>query len=305
LSQELTRFQSADGWEQVKALALDGITSEHSRRSYSKSLDEFRDWCVRSDSRSFSKATVQRYRAHLERAGLAPSSINVKLSAIRKLATEAGDNSLIDSATAGAITRVKGAKRLGTRTGNWLTQAQAEEMLALPDRSTLRGKRDRALLTVLLGCGLRREELAGLRVDHVQQRDGRWAIVDLTGKGKRVRTVPMPSWAKTSIDDWLEAAGIDDGPLLRSVNKADIVGDRQLTPQSVFDIVRKYGREIGVTIAPHDMRRSFAKLAHRGRAAIEQVQLSLGHSSIQTTERYIGVDQDLADAPCDHLGLRV
>jgi integrase len=57
-------------------------------------------------------------------------------------------------------------------------------------------------------------------------------------------------------------------------------------------------------LAPHDLRRSYAKLAHKGRAALEQIQLSLGHASIVTTERYLGVRQDLIDAPCDHLGIR-
>lgn len=61
---------------------------------------------------------------------------------------------------------------------------------------------------------------------------------------------------------------------------------------------------MGVAIAPHDLRRTFAKLAHQGRAALEQIQISLGHASIQTTERYLGVEQDLLDAPCDHLGIR-
>jgi integrase len=56
-------------------------------------------------------------------------------------------------------------------------------------------------------------------------------------------------------------------------------------------------------LAPHDLRRTFAKLAHKGDAPLEQIQLSLGHASIQTTERYLGVKQSLSDAPCDHLGL--
>jgi integrase len=109
---------------------------------------------------------------------------------------------------AAAIGRVKGAKRHGTRTGNWLTRAQAEQMLALPDRATHKGKRDRALLCLLIGCGLRREELALLLVEHIQQRDARWVLVDLVGKGKRVCTVPMPAWTEMAIDQWMAAAGI-------------------------------------------------------------------------------------------------
>ncbi len=79
-----------------------------------------------------------------------------------------------------------------------------------------------------------------------------------------------------------------------------------MTAQSVFETVKMYAERIGMkSIAPHDLRRTFAKLAHKGRAALEQIQLSLGHASIQTTERYLGVQQDLTDAPCDHLGLKL
>jgi site-specific recombinase XerD len=301
----LTRLPPPDPWLRLKSLVLDSLRSAHSRRAYGSALEEFQQWCAAHDSPGFHKATVQRYRAALEGRGLAPSSINIRLSAIRKLAAEAADNYLLAPELAAAIGRVKGARRHGTRTGNWLTPIQAEQMLALPDRTTNKGKRDRALLCLLIGCGLRREELALLTVEHIQQRDARWVLVDLVGKGSRIRTVPMPAWTKLAIDQWVAAAGITSGRLLRAVNKGDrIVGDG-MTAQSIFEVVERYGKRIGLQIAPHDLRRTFAKLAHKGHAALEQIQISLGHASIQTTERYLGIEQDLTDAPCDHLGLRV
>jgi integrase len=79
-----------------------------------------------------------------------------------------------------------------------------------------------------------------------------------------------------------------------------------VTEQAIYNVVTEYARSMGQgEIAPHDLRRTFAKLAHKGGSALDQIQLSLGHSSIQTTERYLGVEQDLTDAPCDHLGLRL
>jgi len=79
-----------------------------------------------------------------------------------------------------------------------------------------------------------------------------------------------------------------------------------ITPQAIRDIVVSYAeKQKNEGIAPHDLRRTFAKLAHRGGSPIDQIQLSLGHDSIQTTEKYLGVEQDLTDAPCDHLGLRI
>ena len=292
--------------EHLIGLVVDSVTSPESKRSYRKGLGDFLAWWSESEPRpAFTKATVQAYRAHLEERGLSPSTINVRMAAIRKLAVEAADNGLMDPQLAAGIARVKGAKQAGVRTGNWLTRDQAEDLLNAPDPSTLKGKRDRAMLAVLLGCGLRRKEAATLDVAHIQQREGRWVIVDLVGKGARVRTVPMPSWAKATIDAWTTAAGIDSGRIFRAMNKGDRITGESMTPQSIFEAVRYYADAAGVQAAPHDLRRTFAKLAHKGQAALEQIQLSLGHASIQTTERYLGVKQDLTDAPCGHLGLRV
>jgi len=94
-------------------------------------------------------------------------------------------------------------------------------------------------------------------------------------------------------------------PLLGAVNKGDRITGQGMTAQSIYEVVDRYGSELGAALAPHDVRRTFAKLAHQGRAPLEQIQLSLGHASIQTTERYLGVAQNLTDAPCDHLGIRV
>jgi integrase len=207
---------------------------------------------------------------------------------------------------ASAISRVKGAKQAGIRTGQWLTREQAEHLISTNNAATLKGTRDRALLAVLVGCGLRRREVTPLSVEHIQLRDARWVIVDLIGKGRRVRTVPMPSWTKHAIDVWIAGSGIDNGLVFRSMDKSGHVIGKSMTARSSFQIVNRTGAGIGVpNLAPHDLRRTFAKLAHKGKAAFEQIQLSLGHASVTTTERYLGVRQDLTDAPCDHLGLTV
>jgi integrase len=197
-----------------------------------------------------------------------------------------------------AIRDVRGEKQQGVRAGNWLTKKQAEDLINSPDTSTMKGKRDRAILAVLIGCGLRREEVARLSLDHIQQRDGRWCVVDLVGKHGRIRTVPMPSWTKAAIDAWAAAAEISAGPVFRGVNKGDHVTGESLTAQGVLRCVGKYSK-----VAPHDLRRTYAKLAHKGGAKLDQIQLSLGHASLTTTERYLGVHQDLNDAPCDYLHL--
>src|ERR1019366_6754964 len=166
------------------------------------------------------KATVSAWRVSLEVRGLGASSIIVRMSAIRKLAAEAADNGLL-------------APELAT--GNWLSQRQAQALLSAPDITTLRGLRDRAILAVLLGCGLRRSEVAALKFTHLQQRDGRWCIVDLVGKHGRVRTAPMPTWVKVAIDAWTTPAGVVDGHVFRPVNRADrVVGEPRKIPARRF-----------------------------------------------------------------------
>ncbi|OQY17289.1 MAG: hypothetical protein B6I35_14740 [Anaerolineaceae bacterium 4572_32.2] len=159
---------------------------------------------------------------------------------------------------------------------------------------------------MLLGCGLRRSEAATLTLDHAAQREGRWVIVDLVGKGNRTRTVPMPSWAKAALNAWTEAAGIKDRRVFRRIHKGGYVNGDSMTSQAIRDVVVHYAERCGFgELAAHDLRRTFAKLAHKGGAGLDQIQLSLGHASIKTTERYLSVKQDLADAPCDVLGLRL
>jgi site-specific recombinase XerD len=280
--------------------------SPGSRRVYRKALDDFFGWHEAQGRPPLSKRAVQGYKRHLEDRGLSPSTINRSLCAIRKLAREAADNALLDPVLAEGIGRVKGVRSEGVRTGNWLTRNQAQALLDAPDASTLKGLRDRALLAVLIGTGLRRTETASLTFAHVQQREGRWAIVDIVGKRGKVRTVPMPSWAKAAIDEWAEAVGIYEGCVFRAMAKGDRVNGAQMTPQAIRDVVNEYASSLGFDgIAPHDLRRTFAKLAHKGGSGLDQIQLSLGHASIKTTERYLGIEQDLTDAPCDRLGLRI
>ncbi len=305
-NQSLVRSRLTPAETQAIRMVLDGLPSNHSRRAYERALSDFFMWHRGIGRPQLSKAVVQRYAAELREAGMAPSSVNQRLSAIRKLAAEAADNGALDPQVANGIRAVKGARREGRRTGNWLTREEAQAWLNAPDTRTLKGKRDRALLAVLIGCGLRRAEAAALSFDHIQQRDGRWVLVDLIGKRDKVRSVPMPGWAKAAIDHWSVASGVAEDLVFRAVNKGDRVAGAGVTAQAIYNTIVGYAEELEHrSVAPHDLRRTFAKLAHKGGAPIDQIQLSLGHESIQTTEAYLGIEQDLTDAPCDHLGLRL
>jgi site-specific recombinase XerD len=247
---------------------------------------------------------VLRYRLHLEDRHLADGTINVRLAAVRRLAYEAADSGLLSPDLAAGIRRVKGAKRLGARLGNWLTAQQARMLWQLPDASTLKGKRDRAILAVLLGCGLRRRELTELTVEHFQQREDHWAIIDLVGKAGHVRTVPVPSWVKGTVDEWLTASSISQGRLFRCVCRTGMIWGTEMTEKVVWHVVKQYAGQVGIVkLAPHDLRRSCARLCHGAGGELEQIQFLLGHVSVQTTEKYLGCKQRLREAVNDKIGI--
>lgn len=285
-------------------LVLSDLDSENSRRSYDRALSNFLSWWDYRGRPKFCKTEVLAYKEKLIRKGNAPSTVNLHIAAIKKLAREADDNGLIDPAIAQGISHVRGVKIHGIRTGNWLNKSQAKQLLNSPDISSLEGLRDKALLSVLLGAGLRRSEAAKLCMEDIQQRENRWVILDIVGKGRKRRSVPIPQWCKDAIDAWVKEAGIQNGAIFRAFKRHKTqLFNRPMTPQAVRDIVKKYADLCGFGIAAHDLRRSFAHLSMKGGASLKQIQLSLGHASIKTTERYLNVEQDLQHAPCDYLKL--
>jgi site-specific recombinase XerC len=218
---DLVAVPQLDQWSRLKALVLDSVSSPITRRVYHLGLDEFFAWYGQEPRAGFTKATVAAWRVALQARDLGAVSINVRITAVRKPAVEAADNGLLAPELANGIARVKGVSSKGVRLGNWLTVKQAQTLLNTPDATTPKGLRDRAILAVLLGCGLRRSEVAAITVGHIQQRDGRWCIVDLVGKHRRVRIVPMPTWVKVAIDAWTSVAGVADGQVFRAVTRGD------------------------------------------------------------------------------------
>lgn len=286
------------GQLELRKMVLDSVGSPHSRRNYAKALDLLFAFAA---GRPLTRALLLEYRTSME--DLAPSTVNVRLAAVRKMVTEAKRNGLLSSEEASNLTDVPNVRQRGTRLGNWLTKEQARELLQVPDRSTLKGKRDYAILALLVGCALRRRELASLTVEEIQQRENRWVIVDLRGKGGRIRTVAIPVWVKQGINAWQIATGIEEGPLLRSVNKVGKVG-QSLSDWAVWAVVTESAKQIGIQrFGAHDLRRTCAKLCRKAGGDLEQIKFLLGHSSIQTTERYLGSEQEIAVAVNDTLGL--
>jgi len=225
---DLIVVPQAAHWQRLKRLVLDSVSSPITRRVYNLGLDEFFEWYGQEPRPGFTKATVAAWRVALEARALGSVSINVRITAMRKLAVEAADNGLLAPELAAGIARVKSAKSTGVRMGNWLSLKQAQALLNAPDIATTKGLRDRAIIAVLLGCGLRRSEVAALRM----------------GQGE------------------------------------------VLSEKVVWQMLRPYAEAAGVPgIAPHDCRRTAAKVCRAGGGELEQIQLLLGHASVQTTER--------------------
>jgi site-specific recombinase XerD len=301
-----------DDWYGIIDLVTQSVDSPHSKRAYSRALIDFLDWYEDNGRPGFTKAIVNAYREELLQTGKSRSSINQALSAIRKLATEAADNGLVPSTLAYGVERVRGVKQEGVRAGNWLSKEEAEKLINTPvyrwqwkEIPLLKAIRDQAILAVMIGTGLRRSEVAGLAWEQIQQRDGRWAIIDLVGKRGRVRSVGIPPWVKVALDRWGQASGLDHGRIFCALNKdGQLAGrvktkggyqtDGNLTSQAIYNVVAEHALAAGYSnrkgepaLAAHDLRRTAAALALKGGADLRQIQQMLGHASITTTERYL------------------
>ncbi len=288
----------------AKGAVLNTLGSPQSKRAYEFAIDDFVNWYCSEPRLAFSKTVVLRYRIELESRHLAPATINLRLAAVRRLAYEAADTGLLSPELAAGIRRVKGAKRVGVRLGNWLTAEQSRAVLQAPDVQTLKGCRDRAMLALMLGCGLRRGEVADLRIDHLQQREGHWVIADLIGKAAHIRTVPVPDRVKAAVDVWVAPAKITHGRLFRCVNRTGSVWGDGITEKVIWHVVKTAAASAGIAkLSPHDCRRTCARLCHTAGGELEQIQFLLGHVSVETTERYLGCKQRLRSAVNDHIGL--
>jgi integrase len=293
------------------------LTSANSRRAYRTALLHFFSWCsAPGENRMLSRLSVLQYKDTLIAAGrldgsgqfqrhYAPATVNLRLAALRCLAQEAADQGLLSPAEAASLQRIRGEKITGSKIGNWLRKSQVDVILNSVDRSSTRGKRDYAILAVLFATALRRRELVELQISTIQQRDDQWGFIDLRGKGGKIRNISLPEWVRLAIMDWLVATQIIQGPVFRSITRHGKLGSSQMSEESVKLILSYYATLCGhEAFRPHDARRTCARLCRDGNAAIEDIQELLGHSSIQTTERYLGKTEgfkkaitNLIDAP--------
>jgi site-specific recombinase XerD len=292
--------------DHCKTAVLNSLGSPASRRVYEYAIDQFISWYCSEPRLAFNRIVVVRYRMYLESRHLAANTTNQHLAVVRRLAHEAADAGLLSPELAAGISRVRGVKQLGFRSGNWLSAEQSSEVLKHSCGESMRAKRDYAMLAMLFGCGFRRSELVGLELNDIQMRQGHWAVVDLIGKGGHIRTVPIPNWVKDALDQWTRAAEVSEGKIFRAVVRLGKVWGRGISQNVVWYVVRTCCQRAGLErIAPHDLRRTCAKLCHDRGGELEQIQFLLGHASVQTTERYLGCKQNLGHPVNDLFDLRV
>ncbi len=318
-----------DRLQRLLEITINGLDSPHTRRAYKRDIEDFLEWWQEAaGGEPLNKATLDRYRAFQHKHGRSESAINRNLSAVRRFIDDAAENNLIDAREAESAKRVKNFKLRGQRQGQWLNLEQLAQLIGAPSAHTLRGHRDCMVLALLGGAGLRRNEMSVITCEHIQQREGRWVIIDLKGKGKKKRTIPIAGWVHALVTTWQHASGLSKGRLFRRVGCPSKRGrhhqsrgqalqarlgrcaeDEELVlgpyptdnaaEQEIYRIVKRYADQIQVELAPHDLRRTYAKLSRAAGAQLEQIQLTLGHESLSTTERYLGSELDFKQSPSD------
>ena len=278
----------------IAAKAVEPYRSQHTRRVYAFRISEF----LRS-GHSLTRQGVRTWLAELRAASQDSAGVQAQsLTAVKALAREAAEHELITPEHCESIRSLRIVSQPGTRLGNWLTQEKAAELYRLPDRGTLTGRRDAAILALILGCGLRREEACNLRWEHYVTRQNRAMLADFTSKRAKVRSVPVPVFAQADLDSWRD----DSVELDRAAPSQRILGamltpgiiEPTLSPAGLRIIFRSYAQKIGFpNLAPHDCRRTLAQLMRQGGAEIEQIGAVLGHASIATTQRYLGTAMEI------------
>ena len=265
--------------------------SPNTQRAYSRHLNRFV-----AGSYAFNESGIRLFLGN-ESVGHSKPHIEQCRAAILHLARKARDAGLCSDDDLERIQSIKLKLTKGNRAGRWLTLAELKQLYSQPDTSTIIGKRDKALLALLAGCGLRREESCALKWSNWQKREGRWMLIDVLGKGNKHRSVPVPQWAADGVLEWYTISTLygklDSDPMLCAVSRSGVLGNA-LTHDAIWFIVRKYSLMADLVFSPHDLRRTLAKLMHNAGAGLEQIQYMLGHESITTTMKYVGMCLELA-----------
>lgn len=185
----------------------------------------------------------------------------------------------------------------GEKAHFWLNQTEVRQLLnACTD--DIYGQRDKVIVGLLVGAGLRREELASLKFEDVKKMGNR-TVLEIVGKGSKSRVIPINEKLANLLEEWYKIAG--DGYIARSLGMNRELGNN-LSAVQIFRITRSYGEKISKPeLAAHDLRRTYAQLGYEAGIPITQISKLLGHSSIATTQKYLNLSLDLATTISDFI----
>jgi integrase/recombinase XerD len=306
--------------------ALAGQLSPQTRRAYAADVAQFLNWLAGDGRnrnaaewqddprlsellRQVSRADIIAYRAALvagNGANYAPLTVNRKLATLHSLFAEAVAQGLIESSPAAGVQGFKASANYQATPA--LLRSQVRVLLDAPDQDTAIGRRDHALLSLAVRTGLRVAELAGLRVGDLREEQGH-IILEVRGKGSKVRRVKVAVEVARELRAWLDATGRRDkpeAPIFSPVRKGGKVGDASLSTWAIWRMVTRYlvpiiGKESAERFSPHALRATFITLALKGGAPLHKVQQAAGHSDPRTTMRYARLADDLDDNAADYV----
>lgn len=290
-----------DPWIESMNAFVANKRSPRTNRAYRRALNQFFTFVGKHPS-DVNQSDVIRYRHQLEYLGHAASSIKQYLAAI------SGYYNFCISRNLTLSNPVKGVNRPSVdayTNANWLTKSQAKALLAKPDLSTVKGKRDYAILLTLLLTGLRRSELSNVKRGDIQERGGKLYLTYICKGGTKIaRDIPRRCWE--AMEDYLVSSRrqiTEDSPLFTSTTKAGERlmlyygknghnGNHPLTPEAIRQMVECYSRRAfgeEFKVSPHTLRHTAGTLLRNSGRSIEEVQSFLKHKRIDTTRRYLHV----------------
>jgi integrase/recombinase XerD len=291
----LTPLLASGAWPAPAILT--GHLAPASLAKYHQALRAYLAFCG-APARALQAASLARWRTHLaQHTTLSPHTINRLLAAVKRLVKEAAAQGYVDVVTAAAFAGVAGVKpqalkdRLKTTARTRLTPGQMRRLCEVPDRQTVRGRRDRALLATLASSGCRVSEVVTLTPGQLIPRAGRFVLQVLGKNDTRPREAPLSQEAYILIEEWLARRPVESAYIFTSfAGRGPRATAKPMSPTAVWQTVQQYATAVALRhVKPHDFRRFVGtELAKKD---IRQAQKALGHTRIETTAKHYVLDE--------------
>lgn len=222
---------------------------------------------------------------YLAKEGRSPNTVRVYLAAIKGVVKEAWSKGLVSAEQLERVRSVKPPKGVRLPKGRRLQDSEVAALLKACEKGGgVRGARDAALLSILVGCGLRRSEVVAIKLSDMDLGAGEIRVL---GKGDKERLAHLPGLVVEKINGWLEYRGEHEGYLFNRVWKNDGVSDYGLTDRAVLFILERRAQEAKIKpCRPHDLRRTFATKLFEQKVDALTIQKMMGHANLETTQKY-------------------